>query len=107
MIVILNPIDTCLFDLAFPETDFEKCGSSHETYSIGGSSILGKYSKAAIAVDNAVCSTIGRNILDKNGTTMDAALAAAICNGVMNAHSMGIGGGCTILIYSKYRSNTS
>lgn len=77
------------------------CGSGHETYHINGSSILGKYSRAAIAVDNAQCSKIGRDILEKNGTTVDAALAAAICNGVMNAHSMGIGGGCFILIYSK------
>ena len=44
---------------------------------------------------------IGRQILEKNGTTVDAALAAAICNGVMNAHSMGIGGGCTMVIYSQ------
>lgn len=77
------------------------CGGGHETYNISGSSVLGKYSRAAVAVDNADCSRIGREILQKNGTTMDAALAAAICNGVMNAHSMGIGGGCTILVYSK------
>lgn len=77
------------------------CGSGHETYHINGSSILGKYSRAAIAVDNAQCSKIGRDILERNGTTVDAALAAAICNGVMNSHSMGIGGGCFILIYSK------
>jgi gamma-glutamyltranspeptidase/glutathione hydrolase/leukotriene-C4 hydrolase len=68
---------------------------------INGSSILGKYSQAAVAVDNIECSRIGRRILDQNGTTMDAALAAAICNGVMNAHSMGIGGGCVITVYSK------
>ncbi len=79
----------------------EICGSGHETYHIDGSSILGKYSRAAIAVDNVQCSKIGRQILEKNGTTMDAALAAAICNGVMNAHSMGIGGGCVIVVYSK------
>ncbi|CAF1307416.1 unnamed protein product, partial [Didymodactylos carnosus] len=47
---------------------------------------------AAVAVDNAECSTIGKNILQKKGTTVDAALAAAICNGVMHGHSMGIGG---------------
>ncbi|CAF4354155.1 unnamed protein product, partial [Rotaria magnacalcarata] len=82
------------------------CGSSHETYVINGSSILGKYSRAAVAVDSAECSRIGRVILEKNGTTMDAALAAAICDGVMNAHSMGIGGGCVITIYSK-KNNTA
>jgi gamma-glutamyltranspeptidase/glutathione hydrolase/leukotriene-C4 hydrolase len=88
-------------NLAIPDTDDGTCGSSHETYHINGSSILGKYARAAVAVDNYECSKIGREILEKNGTTMDAALAAAICNGVMNGHSMGIGGGCTMLIYSK------
>ena len=88
-------------DLDFPDNDAETCGAGHETYNIAGSSILGKYARAAVAVDNVYCSRIGRQILDQRGTTMDAALAAAICNGVMNAHSMGIGGGCTILVYSK------
>jgi hypothetical protein len=78
------------------------CSTGHETYVINGSSILGKYSRAAVAVDNLECSKIGREILEKDGKTMDAALAAAICNGVMNAHSMGIGGGCVITVYSKY-----
>jgi len=87
--------------LYFLDLDDHVCSSGHETYHIDGSSILGKYSRAAVAVDSAVCSKIGREILQKNGKTMDAALAAAICNGVMNAHSMGIGGGCTMLIYSK------
>ena len=90
-----------LSTIAFPNTDSEVCGSSHETYVINGSSKLGKYRRAAVAVDNALCSTIGRQILEKNGTTVDAALAAAICNGVMNAHSMGIGGGCFMVIYSQ------
>ncbi|CAF1275262.1 unnamed protein product [Adineta ricciae] len=74
---------------------------THESYSIEKSSPLGKYQRAAIAVDNEICSKIGREILEKNGTTVDAALAAAICNGVMNQHSMGIGGGCVMVISSK------
>ena len=78
------------------------CDTSHESDVIIGSSILGKYSRAAIAVDNSLCSKIGREILEKNGTTMDAAIAAAICIGVMNAHSMGIGGGCVFIIYSRF-----
>ncbi|CAF3773833.1 unnamed protein product, partial [Rotaria sordida] len=88
----------------FRNVSEEVCGTGHETYTINSSSILGKYSRAAVAVDNGECSKVGRIILEKNGTTMDATLAAAICNGVMNAHSMGIGGGCVITIYSKKRN---
>lgn len=79
----------------------EICAAGYGKYPTNISSILGKYSRAAIAVDNLICSTIGRQILEKNGTTMDATLAAAICNGVMSAQSMGIGGGCVITVYSK------
>jgi len=68
---------------------------------VSGTSKLGKYTQAAIAVDDAQCAHIGRNILERNGTAVDALLAAAICDGVMNPHSMGIGGGCVMVIYSK------
>lgn len=88
-------------DFASTNEPEEVCGAAHETYVINGSSILGKYNRAAVAVDNEQCSRIGRDILQEGGSTMDAALAAAICNGVMNGHSMGIGGGCIITIYSK------
>jgi gamma-glutamyltranspeptidase len=91
----------CSLCSAFPDTDSEICGAGHETYHINGTSILGRYARAAVAVDSAECSTIGKQILANNGKTMDAALAAAICNGVMNAHSMGIGGGFVITVYSK------
>ncbi|CAF4328606.1 unnamed protein product, partial [Adineta steineri] len=103
ILVISGVIIGLVFGLrkSFPDTDETVCGSSHETYVINGSSILGKYPRAAVAVDNIECSRIGRGILEKNGSTMDAALAAAICNGVLNAHSMGIGGGCVITVYSK------
>ncbi|CAF1048399.1 unnamed protein product [Adineta steineri] len=105
ILVVSGVIIGLVFGLrkSFPDTDETVCGSSHETYVINGSSILGKYPRAAVAVDNIECSRIGRGILEKNGSTMDAALAAAICNGVLNAHSMGIGGGCVITVYSKKR----
>ncbi len=80
----------------------EICGSSHESYSIVGQSKLGKYSRAAVAVDNEECSKIGKSILLKGGKAVDAAIAASLCNGILNAHSMGIGGGCVFLIYSKF-----
>ncbi|CAF2972356.1 unnamed protein product [Rotaria sp. Silwood2] len=87
-----------------PNTAIKACRGSLEGYPVSGSSILGKYSQAAIAVDNAICSRIGRQILERNGTAVDAIIAAAICNGVMNPHSMGIGGGCVMVIYSKQKN---
>jgi gamma-glutamyltranspeptidase len=79
----------------------EMCGVGHETYKIEGSSKLGKYARAAVAVDNEECSRIGKETLQKGGTTVDAAIAASLCNGVLNSHSMGIGGGCVMVIYSR------
>ena len=45
---------------------------------------------------------IFRNILLKNGTAVDAALATLFCNGVVQSHSMGIGGGFLMTIYIRF-----
>ncbi|CAF1183876.1 unnamed protein product [Adineta steineri] len=79
----------------------DKCELDHESYSVNGSSKLGKYDRAAVAVDNEECSKIGKSILLKGGKAVDAAIASSLCNGILNAHSMGIGGGCVLIIYSK------
>lgn len=38
--------------------------------------------------------------MEKNGTAVDAAIAALFCNGIVNGHSMGLGGGFQMVIYS-------
>ena len=44
---------------------------------------------------------INREMLLKNGSAVDAAIATSICNGISNPQSMGIGGGFLMLIYLK------
>ena len=47
------------------------------------------------------CAQIGTSILKKNGTAVDAAIAALFCEGVSVPNCMGLGGGFLMNIYIK------
>ena len=47
------------------------------------------------------CSKIGVDILRKNGSAIDAAIASLFCIGVINMHSAGVGGGAVMVVYNR------
>lgn len=72
--------------------DKEESNSSHSEV---------KVAIGAVVTDHEACSEIGRRMLERHGTAVDASIAALICNGVRTPHSMGIGGGCYMVVYDK------
>nr|GMC96221.1 gamma-glutamyltranspeptidase 3 [Ipomoea batatas]GME11813.1 gamma-glutamyltranspeptidase 3 [Ipomoea batatas] len=60
--------------------------------------------KAAVAADDGRCSKVGLSILKTGGHAVDAAVATALCLGVVNPVSSGIGGGAFMLVRSASTS---
>ena len=58
----------------------------------------------AVSADDQRCSKMGVSIMrDMNGNAMDAAVTTALCLGLVNPASSGIGGGAFILVHAPLR----
>ncbi|KAK0081381.1 hypothetical protein PV325_012278 [Microctonus aethiopoides] len=60
---------------------------------------LGVFSKAAVSTHGEECAVIGKDILLKNGSAVDASIAILLCEGLSSLHSMGLGGGFFMTIW--------
>ena len=88
------------------EIGVHSCGSYFEPVDImklKDSSTVENLPNGAVASDNKVCSVMGTKIMqDRDGNAVDAAVATALCLGVVNPASSGIGGGAFILVHADY-----
>ncbi|ELQ75122.1 Gamma-glutamyltransferase [Trachipleistophora hominis] len=57
-----------------------------------------KYRKIAVTTEVPLCSDLGAEMIRMGGNAVDAAVASAICVGIINSFSSGLGGGGFMLI---------
>lgn len=60
--------------------------------------------QGVVAADDGRCSEIGASMLRKGGHAVDAAVATALCLGIVNAMASGIGGGSFMIVRSSTTS---
>jgi gamma-glutamyltranspeptidase len=69
-------------------------------------STLDSLANGAVASDHALCSQVGTDVLSaKGGNAVDAAVAVALCLGVANPGSSGMGGGAFLLVHADPKAN--
>ncbi|KAM5220024.1 glutathione hydrolase 7 isoform 2-T2 [Hipposideros larvatus] len=64
------------------------------------------FHQGAVVTDAARCTSLGIEVLSKQGSSVDAAVAAALCLGIVAPHSSGLGGGGVMLVHD-IRGNKS
>ncbi|XP_077107628.1 glutathione hydrolase 7 isoform X1 [Ranitomeya variabilis] len=57
------------------------------------------FHQGAVVSDASHCTALGIEVLEKRGSSVDAAIATALCLGIVNPHTSGIGGGGVMLVH--------
>ncbi len=60
-----------------------------------------------VAVPSSLCKHMAEEVLNRRGSTVDAAILAALCSGVVNSYASGLGGGAFMLIKPSIHSTVN
>ncbi|XP_057232646.1 glutathione hydrolase 7 isoform X2 [Malurus melanocephalus] len=64
------------------------------------------FHRGAVVTDAERCTALGTEVLARHGSSVDAAIASALCAGIVNPHTSGLGGGGVMLVHD-IRKNRS
>ncbi|XP_057685931.1 glutathione hydrolase 7 isoform X2 [Corythoichthys intestinalis] len=64
------------------------------------------FHQGAVVTDVARCTSLGFEILGKQGSSVDAAITAALCLGIVHPHTSGLGGGGVMLVHDIRKNET-
>ncbi|KAM9757937.1 glutathione hydrolase 7-like isoform 1-T1 [Menidia menidia] len=62
--------------------------------------------KEGVLSDHELCTALGERVLRDGGSSVDAAIAGALCLGVVHPHVSGVGGGGVMLIHDMQKNET-
>ncbi|XP_075428012.1 glutathione hydrolase 7 [Ascaphus truei] len=65
------------------------------------------FHQGAVVSDAAPCTALGIDVLERKGSSVDAAIVTVLCLGIVNAHTSGIGGGGVMLIHDIRNNATA
>lgn len=81
-------------------------GNKHDKRIGAGDADVVESDQGVAAADDGRCSEIGASMLRQGGHAVDAAVATALCLGVVYPMASGIGGGAFMLVRSSSTSQT-
>ncbi|XP_051271044.1 glutathione hydrolase 7-like [Dicentrarchus labrax] len=71
---------------------------------MGGRSLV--VAKGVLVSDHERCTALGMRVLHDRGSSVDAAITAALCLGVVHPHESGVGGGGVMLVHDIHKNKT-
>ncbi|KAL2091320.1 hypothetical protein ACEWY4_013583 [Coilia grayii] len=67
---------------------------------------VGVVDPGVIVTDSQLCASLGLEVIRDGGSSVDAAITAALCQGIVHPHISGIGGGGVMLVHDGQKNES-